>query len=76
MIDLRSDTCSRPTDEMRRAMAGAVVGDDVYSDDPTVRVLEERTAALSPQSQMVAGVLSAIQRMTAFPYAGLSPCGP
>ena len=36
MIDLRSDTCSRPTEAMRRAMAEAVVGDDVYSDDPTV----------------------------------------
>lgn len=45
MIDLRSDTCSRPTEAMRRAMAAAV-GDDVYSDDPTVRLLEERTAAL------------------------------
>jgi threonine aldolase len=46
MIDLRSDTCSRPTEAMRRAMAEAAVGDDVYSDDPTVRLLEERTAAL------------------------------
>ena len=46
MIDLRSDTCSRPTDEMRRVMADAVVGDDVYRHDPTVRLLEERTAAL------------------------------
>lgn len=46
MIDLRSDTCSRPTEGMRRAMAEAAVGDDVYSDDPTVRLLEERTAAL------------------------------
>jgi threonine aldolase len=46
MIDLRSDTCSRPTEEMRRAMAEAAVGDDVYGDDPTVRLLEERTAAL------------------------------
>lgn len=46
MIDLRSDTCSRPTPGMRRAMAEAEVGDDVYSDDPTVRALEERTAAL------------------------------
>ena len=46
MIDLRSDTCSRPTEAMRRAMAAAEVGDDVYSDDPTVRLLEERTAAL------------------------------
>ncbi len=46
MIDLRSDTCSRPTEAMRRAMAAAGVGDDVYHDDPTVRLLEERTAAL------------------------------
>ena len=46
MIDLRSDTCSRPTQAMRRAMADAVVGDDVYSDDPPVRMLEEHTAAL------------------------------
>jgi len=34
MIDLRSDTCSRPTEAMRRAMAEAAVGDDVYRDDP------------------------------------------
>ena len=46
MIDLRSDTCSCPTEAMRRSMAEAAVGDDVYSDDPTVRLLEERTAAL------------------------------
>ena len=46
MIDLRSDTCSRPTEAMRHAMAAAAVGDDVYHDDPTVRLLEERTAAL------------------------------
>src|ERR1700710_1615735 len=46
MIDLRSDTCSRPTDAMREAMAHAEVGDDVYGDDPTVRALEARTAEL------------------------------
>lgn len=46
MIDLRSDTCSRPTQAMRRAMADAEVGDDVYGDDPTVRALEEETARL------------------------------
>ena len=34
--DFRSDTVTRPTDEMRRAMAAADVGDDVYSEDPTV----------------------------------------
>jgi len=43
-IDLRSDTVTRPTDEMRRAMASAEVGDDVYGEDPTVRRLEERAA--------------------------------
>jgi threonine aldolase len=45
-IDLRSDTVSRPTDAMRRAMAGAEVGDDVFGDDPTVIALEERAADL------------------------------
>ncbi|HVH93587.1 MAG TPA: beta-eliminating lyase-related protein, partial [Nocardioidaceae bacterium] len=45
-IDLRSDTVTRPTDDMRRAMATAEVGDDVYGEDPTVRELEERVAAL------------------------------
>ena len=45
MIDLRSDTVTRPTDAMLKAMAAAEVGDDVYGEDPTVRVLEERVAA-------------------------------
>lgn len=44
MIDLRSDTVTRPTDAMRRAMATAEVGDDVYDEDPTVRRLEELAA--------------------------------
>ncbi|MDD2954716.1 MAG: low-specificity L-threonine aldolase [Oscillospiraceae bacterium] len=43
-IDLRSDTVTQPTGEMRRAMAAAEVGDDVYGDDPTVRRLEELAA--------------------------------
>src|SRR5436190_407848 len=46
MIDLRSDTVTRPTPEMRRAMAEAEVGDDVFGDDPTVIALEERAAEL------------------------------
>jgi threonine aldolase len=46
MIDLRSDTVTRPTHAMREAMAGAEVGDDVYGDDPTVRALEVRTAEI------------------------------
>jgi threonine aldolase len=45
-IDLRSDTVTKPTPEMRRAMAEAEVGDDVFGDDPTVRALEERAAEL------------------------------
>ena len=44
IIDLRSDTVTQPTEEMRRAMASAEVGDDVYGDDPTVRRLEELAA--------------------------------
>src|SRR4051794_16973254 len=46
LIDLRSDTVTRPTPGMRRAMADAEVGDDVYGEDPTVNALEERVAAL------------------------------
>lgn len=45
-IDLRSDTVTTPTDEMRRAMATADVGDDVYGEDPTVIRLEEKAAEL------------------------------
>ena len=46
MIDLRSDTVTKPTGAMREAIAAAVVGDDVYGDDPTTNELEERTAEL------------------------------
>lgn len=45
-IDLRSDTVTKPTPEMRRAMAEAEVGDDVFGDDPTVNALEDRAAEL------------------------------
>jgi threonine aldolase len=45
-IDLRSDTLTKPTPGMRKAMAEAEVGDDVYSEDPTVSELQERVAAL------------------------------
>jgi len=47
LIDLRSDTVTQPTPEMRRAMANAEVGDDVFDDDPTVHRLQERAAALT-----------------------------
>ena len=46
MIDLRSDTVTKPTPSMRRAMAEAEVGDDVYGEDPTVNRLQERAAEL------------------------------
>src|SRR5947207_2345964 len=46
VIDLRSDTVTKPTPEMRRAMAEAELGDDVFGDDPTVIALEERAAQL------------------------------
>lgn len=46
VVDLRSDTVTRPSEGMRRAMAAAEVGDDVYAEDPTVTALEERVAAL------------------------------
>ena len=46
MIDLRSDTVTKPTPSMRRAMAEAEVGDDVYGEDPTVNRLQERAAEI------------------------------
>src|SRR4051794_9728620 len=46
-IDLRSDTVTHPTPEMRRAIAEAELGDDVFGDDPTVIALEERAAELT-----------------------------
>lgn len=53
MIDLRSDTCSKPTAAMRQAMAQAEVGDDVYGDDPTVRALERRVAEILDKEDAV-----------------------
>ena len=46
VVDLRSDTVTKPTPEMRRAMAEAEVGDDVYGEDPTVHRLEARAAEI------------------------------
>jgi threonine aldolase len=45
-VDFRSDTVTKPTDAMRQAMASAVVGDDVFGDDPTVNRLQDKVAAL------------------------------
>jgi threonine aldolase len=65
VVDLRSDTVTRPVPGMRRAMAEAEVGDDVYGEDPTVRALEEAVAArfgreaavLTPSGLMATQVL-------------------
>jgi threonine aldolase len=46
VIDLRSDTITRPGPGMRAAMAAAEVGDDVYGEDPTVAALEQQVAAM------------------------------
>lgn len=46
VIDLRSDTVSLPTERMRHAMANAIVGDDVFGEDPTIIELETRSAQL------------------------------
>ncbi len=46
VVDLRSDTVTRPTPAMREAIARAEVGDDVFGDDPTVHALQERVAAM------------------------------
>ena len=45
--DLRSDTVTRPSGEMRKAMHRAEVGDDVYGEDPTVNLLEETAAKIT-----------------------------
>ena len=60
-IDLRSDTITHPTDEMRRAMAAAEVGDDVFSEDPTINALQERAAEMMGQE---AGLLTASGTMS------------
>src|ERR1700757_1484823 len=46
IVDLRSDTVTKPTPEMRRAMSEAEVGDDVYGEDPTINRLEQRAAEI------------------------------
>ena len=53
IVDLRSDTVTRPTPEMLEAMAAAEVGDDVYGEDPTVNALEAEVAALLGQEAAI-----------------------
>jgi len=52
-VDLRSDTVTKPTEAMRRAMAEAEVGDDFYGDDPTVNRLQDRCAAITGKEAAV-----------------------
>ena len=61
VIDLRSDTVTQPTEEMRRAMAEAEVGDDVYGEDPSINRLQERAAELLGKE---AGLLTASGTMS------------
>ncbi len=75
MIDLRSDTVTRPSEAMRRAMSAADVGDDVYGEDATVMALEER---LGRPAGLRGGTLSRspARRYVCWPFAGLvSGCG-
>ena len=69
-IDLRSDTVTQPSDEMRRAMADAEVGDDVYGEDPSINRLQERAADLLGKE---AGLLMASGTMSNL-VAALTHC--
>jgi threonine aldolase len=73
MIDLRSDTVTRPTKEMLRAMARARVGDDVFRDDPTVRELEEFAAEFLGQPAaifMPSGTMANVAALKAWTQPG------
>ena len=70
IIDLRSDTITRPTDAMRQAMAAAEVGDDVYGEDPSINRLQERAAEVLGKE---AGLLMASGTMSNL-VAVLSHC--
>jgi threonine aldolase len=73
MIDLRSDTVSRPTAAMRRAMADAPVGDDAYGDDPSIRALERRTGEILGKEDavyMVSGTMTNQVALRAHTEAG------
>ena len=54
IIDLRSDTVTKPTLEMREAMNRAVTGDDVFAEDPEINELQERCAAMFGMSLVMA----------------------
>jgi len=76
-IDFRSDTVTRPTAAMRRAMADAEVGDDLFGDDPTVIRLQERAAALT--GKQAAGYAARAAWISAMAWAvpvNRIPCAP
>ena len=74
MIDLRSDTVTRPTAAMRKAMAEAEVGDDVYREDPTVRRLEDEAALLAVLAEWNSGA-SYLQRIANLQNAPVTMSG-
>src|ERR671914_718000 len=64
-IDLRSDTVTRPTPAMRRAMADAEVGDDIFGDDPTVNRLQEHVAEITGKEKALYTVTGTMANQTA-----------
>ncbi|MDN5854353.1 MAG: aminotransferase class I/II-fold pyridoxal phosphate-dependent enzyme [Actinomycetia bacterium] len=73
MIDLRSDTVTKPSTAMREAIAGADVGDDVYGEDPTVTALEERVAAMFGHESALYCVSGSLANLLA--VRGVTPVG-
>jgi len=72
-VDLRSDTVTRPSEGMRRAMAAAEVGDDVFGDDPTVKRLESRTAEMLGKEEALffpSGTMSNQTAIAVFTHPG------
>src|ERR671915_8049 len=65
MIDLRSDTVTRPSPVMRKAMAEAEVGDDVFGDDPTANRLQERAAEVTDKEAALYTVIGTMANQTA-----------
>jgi threonine aldolase len=78
-IDLRSDTVTQPSPEMRRAMAEAELGDDVFGDDPTVIALEERAAEITGKEAglfVASGTMgNLVSEMAHVPRGGEIICG-
>lgn len=72
-VDMRSDTLSTPTDEMRQAMANAIVGDDVYGEDPTVNELERRSAELLGKEAALFVTSGTMGNLIASKYYAMGP---